>query len=104
MTACSICGDKKAVCLDQPHKGTYWLCGLCAGERIEELIAARARIEELEAEVRGLGRLLAQHHEAGLCDECRNAAIACAGLNADVDALAEAIVARDEYEAEHGRF
>ncbi len=56
---CSICGFKVAWCVD---KGTYWLCGECATERVMEqflenqalLRVARAAKEVVDTPVGGL--------------------------------------------------
>ena len=33
---CSICTNQNAVLVDREHKGTYWMCGDCAFEMIED--------------------------------------------------------------------
>jgi DNA repair exonuclease SbcCD ATPase subunit len=36
MGTCSVCGQSPAVLIDAYDKGTYWLCGECVAERIQD--------------------------------------------------------------------
>ena len=36
---CSICGQAPAVCIDEDNKGTYYLCGDCAFEKLALLLS-----------------------------------------------------------------
>ena len=45
---CSVCGQSPALLVDREHKGTYWLCGDCMGERIIDKIELEAKIEDIE--------------------------------------------------------
>ena len=51
MMGCSICGTEPAVLVDREHKGTYWMCGDCVFEMIEDKMAMERVVKAAEKAV-----------------------------------------------------